>query len=53
MLRRLIVLALLCLPAFPQSLRAQVMTLDQALAEAQRVNPQVRAARFRWISAQH
>jgi outer membrane protein TolC len=29
------------------------MSVDQAVAEARRVNPQVRAARFRWESAKH
>jgi outer membrane protein TolC len=32
---------------------AQVMSLDQAVTEACRVNPQVRSARFRWESAKH
>ena len=41
---------LLCLPGV---VSAQTMSVDQAVAEARRVNPQVRAARFRWESAKH
>jgi cobalt-zinc-cadmium efflux system outer membrane protein len=32
---------------------AQIMPLGQAVTEARRLNPQVRAARFRWESAKH
>jgi len=32
---------------------AQMMSLDQAVVQAQTVNPQVRGARFRWESAKH
>jgi len=41
---------LLCLPGI---VSAQIMSVDQAVAEARRVNPQIRAARFRWESAKH
>ncbi|MBV8360242.1 MAG: TolC family protein [Deltaproteobacteria bacterium] len=41
---------LLCLPGM---VSAQIISVDQAVAEARRVNPQVRAARFRWESAKH
>ena len=41
---------LICLPGV---LSAQIISVDQAVAEARRVNPQVRAARFRWESAKH
>ncbi|MBV8771549.1 MAG: TolC family protein [Deltaproteobacteria bacterium] len=33
--------------------RAQLMSVDQVVSEARRVNPQVRSARFRWNSARH
>lgn len=41
---------LLCLPGV---VSAQIMSVDQAVAETRRVNPQIRAARFRWESAKH
>jgi outer membrane protein, heavy metal efflux system len=41
---------LLCLPGV---VSAQIMSVDQAVAEARRVNPQVRATHFRWESAKH
>ncbi|HLW71735.1 MAG TPA: TolC family protein [Candidatus Binataceae bacterium] len=37
----------------PCTALAQAMALAQVVAEVQRVNPQVRGARFRWESAQH
>jgi len=37
----------------PRAASAQQMSLAQVVAEVQRVNPQVRGARFRWESAQH
>lgn len=37
----------------PSVVRAQLMSLDQVVTEARRVNPQVRSARFRWESARH
>ncbi|MBV8452405.1 MAG: TolC family protein [Deltaproteobacteria bacterium] len=41
---------LLCLPGV---VSAQIMSVDQVVTEARRVNPQIRAARFRWESAKH
>jgi cobalt-zinc-cadmium efflux system outer membrane protein len=41
---------LLCLSGV---VSAQTMSVDQVVAEARRVNPQVRGARFRWESAKH
>src|SRR6516165_298325 len=41
---------LLCVPGV---VSAQIISMDQAVAEALRVNPQIRAARFRWESARH
>jgi outer membrane protein, heavy metal efflux system len=43
-------IGLLCLPGV---VSAQIISVDQAVVEALRVNPQVRAARFRWESAKH
>jgi cobalt-zinc-cadmium efflux system outer membrane protein len=45
-----VVLGLILVPALAF---AQIMSLDQAVAQAQTVNPQVRGARFRWESAKH
>lgn len=41
---------MLCAPTVAA---AQVWSLVQVVTEAQRVNPQIRGARFRWESAQH
>jgi outer membrane protein TolC len=41
---------LFCLPAM---VSAQIISVDQAVAEARRVNPQIHTARFRWESAKH
>ncbi len=38
---------------FPRIALAQVLSIDQAVAEAARINPQVRGSRFRWESAKH
>lgn len=51
MFRLLLVLALLGWFILPKTACGQVMTLDQAVAEARRVNPQVRATRYRSESA--
>jgi cobalt-zinc-cadmium efflux system outer membrane protein len=45
-----VVLALMLVPMLAF---AQIMSLDQAVGQAQTVNPQVRGARFRWESAKH
>jgi cobalt-zinc-cadmium efflux system outer membrane protein len=45
-----VVLGLMIVPALAF---AQMMSLDQAVVQAQTVNPQVRGARFRWESAKH
>jgi len=43
-------IALICVPIVAS---AEVMSLEQAVTEARRINPQVRGARFRWESAKH
>ncbi|HZP45206.1 MAG TPA: TolC family protein [Candidatus Binataceae bacterium] len=53
MAQRWVVTVMLGLLSLPAQAHAQVLTLDQAVAEARRVNPQVRAARYRWDSARH
>jgi cobalt-zinc-cadmium efflux system outer membrane protein len=45
-----VLIALICVPIVAS---AEVMSLDQAVTEARRINPQVRGARFRWESAKH
>ena len=43
-------IGLICVPVVAS---AEIMSLEQAVVEARRVNPQVRGARFRWESAKH
>jgi outer membrane protein, heavy metal efflux system len=50
----LLSLAVLLGPTFvPAVAIAQIMSLEQAVVQAQTVNPQVRGARYRWDSAKH
>jgi outer membrane protein, heavy metal efflux system len=53
-MRTLLTLATLTgILALPPVVSAQLMSLDQVVMEARRVNPQVRSARFHWESARH
>ena len=47
------VAALIGLVCLPGVVSAQIMSTDQAVTEACKVNPQVRAARYRWESAKY
>jgi outer membrane protein TolC len=49
----LLTAALIGLSCVPTVASAEIMLLEQTVAEVRRVNPQVRAARFRWESAKH
>jgi cobalt-zinc-cadmium efflux system outer membrane protein len=48
----ILVAALLLIATMAQA-RDEVLTIAQAVAQAQAYNPQIRAARYRWDSAQH
>ena len=49
----LVTAALIGLVCVPTVASAEIMSLEQAVAEVRGVNPQVRGARFRWESAKH
>ena len=49
----LLTAALIGLVCVPTLASAEIMSLEQAVAEVRGVNPQVRGARFRWESAKH
>jgi outer membrane protein, heavy metal efflux system len=49
----MIAMALALVLGVPAVATAQLLTLPQVVGEAQRVNPQIRGARFRWVSAEH
>jgi outer membrane protein, heavy metal efflux system len=52
-MRITILLAALLLIATTVHANGEVMTIAQAVAQAQAYNPQIRAARYRWESAKH
>lgn len=49
----LLIAVALGLTLVPTVALAQIISLDQAVAQARMINPQVRGARYRWESAKH
>jgi cobalt-zinc-cadmium efflux system outer membrane protein len=49
----MVAMALALVLGAPAIASGQVLSLAQVVTEAQRVNPQIRGARFRWESAEH
>ena len=55
-MQRLVLVTLAALTGLlwlPRVVLAQFISIDHVVAEARRINPQVRSARFRWESARH